>query len=95
MAPDDPPGFVVRTEAQKVAFEQADYGFETFGALKPAEMHPDGGKFTSRELILLIWDELPAPQRVPATLSGQRMSARLAGTPIESADRIAGPGPSQ
>src|SRR6266849_4501404 len=37
----------------------SDCGFETFGALKRAEMRASGGAFTSRDLILETWGTLP------------------------------------
>jgi hypothetical protein len=49
----------------------ADCGFETFGALKRAEMRISRNKFTSRDLILRTWDELPSPRSLPAKSSGQ------------------------
>ncbi len=36
-------------------------GFETFGALKRAETRASGGLFTTRDLILDTWDNLPVP----------------------------------
>ncbi|MGO9059851.1 MAG: Eco57I restriction-modification methylase domain-containing protein, partial [Candidatus Binataceae bacterium] len=38
-----------------------DCGFETFGALKRAEIRASGGAFTSRDLILKTWHTLPVP----------------------------------
>jgi hypothetical protein len=72
-----------------------DCGFETFGALKRAEMRLDGGRFSSRDLILRTWDALPAPQRLPGGLSGQTMPAPPERTPIESGNPMAGPDASE
>ena len=50
-----------------------DCGFETFGALKRAEMRASGGAFTSRDLILCTWDSLPTPSAVGGPPNSARM----------------------
>jgi hypothetical protein len=44
-------------------------GFETFGALKRAEMRASHGAFTSRDLIRDTWGRLPSPSNSNATVT--------------------------